>query len=79
MIADLQLACTKMEMVLVIAGKERDEAEGVPTEDVLRAELSALMAQGVKAKAAAQIVAEKYHMKKNQVYPYTIAEEPKGE
>lgn len=65
----------KGEMVLVIAGKEHDEAEGVPTEDVLRAELSALMAQGVKAKAAAQIVAEKYHMKKNQVYPYTIEDE----
>lgn len=64
----------KGEMVLVIAGKEVEETEA-PTEEVLRAELGELMAQGVKAKTAAQIVAEKYHMKKNQVYPYTFGDE----
>lgn len=63
----------KGEMVLVIAGKVAEEADA-PTEDMLRAELAALMAQGVKAKTAAQIVAEKYHMKKNQVYPYTFGD-----
>ncbi|MBR5329329.1 MAG: 16S rRNA (cytidine(1402)-2'-O)-methyltransferase [Firmicutes bacterium] len=64
----------KGEMVLVIAGKEAKETDA-PTEDILRAELKELMSQGVKAKTAAQIVAEKYHMKKNQVYPYTFGDE----
>lgn len=64
----------KGEMVLVIAAKD-PETSDTPTEEILRAELKELMAQGVKAKTAAQIVAEKYHMKKNQVYPYTIEDE----
>lgn len=64
----------KGEMVLVIAGKEAEETDS-PTEEMLRAELKELMSQGVKAKTAAQIVAEKYHMKKNQVYPYTFGDE----
>ena len=64
----------KGEMVLVIAAKD-PETSDVPTEEILRSELKELMAQGVKAKTAAQIVAEKYHMKKNQVYPYTIEDE----
>lgn len=64
----------KGEMVLVIAGKEAEETDA-PTEEMLRAELKELMSQGVKAKTAAQIVAEKYHMKKNQVYPYTFGDE----
>lgn len=68
----------KGEMVLVVAGKEGEENE-IPGEGVITAELAALMSQGVKAKTAAQIVADKYHMKKNQVYPYTFADKPKGE
>lgn len=64
----------KGEMVLVIAGMEREENEA-PSEEVLRAELAELISQGVKAKTAAQIVAEKYHMKKNQIYPYTFGDE----
>lgn len=68
----------KGEMVLVVAGKEGEENE-IPGEGVITAELTALMSQGVKAKTAAQIVADKYHMKKNQVYPYTFADKPKGE
>lgn len=68
----------KGEMVLVIAGKERKENE-IPTEEVIKAELAGLMSEGVKAKTAAQIVADKYHMKKNQVYPYTFADKSKGD
>lgn len=64
----------KGEMVLVIAGMEREENEA-PSEEVLRAELAELISQGIKAKTAAQIVAEKYHMKKNQIYPYTFGDE----
>lgn len=64
----------KGEMVLVIAGMEREENEA-PSEEALRTELAELISQGIKAKTAAQIVAEKYHMKKNQVYPYTFGDE----
>ncbi|MBQ1251654.1 MAG: 16S rRNA (cytidine(1402)-2'-O)-methyltransferase [Firmicutes bacterium] len=69
----------KGEMVLVIAAGDNIGETEAPSEDALRAELADLMAQGVKAKAAAQIVADKYHMKKNQVYPLTIGDGPKGE
>lgn len=65
----------KGEMVLVIAAGEKAAQDNIPAEEVIRAELAGLMSQGVKAKAAAQIVADKYHMKKNQIYPYTIAKE----
>lgn len=68
----------KGEMVLVITGKECEEDE-IPTEEVIKAALANLMSQGVKAKTAAQIVADKYHMKKNQVYPYTFADKQEGE
>ncbi|MGM9567757.1 MAG: 16S rRNA (cytidine(1402)-2'-O)-methyltransferase, partial [Clostridia bacterium] len=67
----------KGEMVLVIAGKPAEDHE-IPGEEVIKAELAALMSQGVKAKTAAQIVADKYHMKKNQVYPYTFSDKSKG-
>ena len=62
-------------MVLVIAAGEKAAQDNIPAEEVIRAELAGLMSQGVKAKAAAQIVADRYHMKKNQIYPYTIAKE----
>ena len=65
----------KGEIVLVIAAGEKAAQDNIPAEEVIRAELAGLMSQGVKAKAAAQIVADKYHMKKNQIYPYTIAKE----
>lgn len=68
----------KGEMVLVIAGKG-EEAVEAPSEEVIKAELAAFIAQGMKAKAAAQIVAEKYHMKKNQIYPYTFGMNEEGE
>ena len=68
----------KGEMVLVIAGKPAED-QNIPEEEVIKAELAGLMSQGVKAKTAAQIVADKYHMKKNQVYPYTFADKSKGE
>lgn len=68
----------KGEMVLVIAGKLAEDHE-IPEEEVIKAELAGLMSQGVKAKTAAQIVADKYHMKKNQVYPYTFADKSKGD
>lgn len=68
----------KGEMVLVIAASEGENAE-IPTEEVIKAELAVLMSEGVKAKTAAQIVADKYHMKKNQVYPYTFDNEQKGD
>ena len=68
----------KGEMVLVIAGKPAED-QNIPEEEVIKAELAGLMSQGVKAKTAAQIVADKYHMKKNQVYPYTFAYKSKGE
>ena len=68
----------KGEMVLVIAGKPAED-QNIPEEEVIKAELAGLMSQGVKAKTAAQIVADKYHMKKNQVYPYTFADKSKGD
>ncbi|MGN0963426.1 MAG: 16S rRNA (cytidine(1402)-2'-O)-methyltransferase [Clostridia bacterium] len=68
----------KGEMVLVIAGKPAEDHE-IPEEEGIKAELAGLMSQGVKAKTAAQIVADKYHMKKNQVYPYTFADKSKGD
>lgn len=68
----------KGEMVLVIAGKG-EEAVEAPSEEVIKTELAAFIAQGMKAKAAAQIVAEKYHMKKNQIYPYTFGMNEEGE
>lgn len=77
----LQLASEtelKGEMVLVIAGGAGEERE-IPTEEVIRAELAGLMSAGVKAKTAAQIVAEKYRMKKNQIYPYTFTDGQEGE
>ena len=68
----------KGEMVLVIAGKPAED-QNIPEEEVIKAELAGLMSQGVKAKTAAQIVADKYHMKKNQVYPYTFSDKSKGD
>lgn len=68
----------KGEMVLVIAGKPAED-QNIPEEEVIKAELADLMSQGVKAKTAAQIVADKYHMKKNQVYPYTFSDKSKGD
>lgn len=68
----------KGEMVLVVAGKPAEDSE-FPDEEVIKAELAGLMSQGVKSKTAAQIVADKYHMKKNQVYPYTFSDKSKGD
>lgn len=68
----------KGEMVMVIAGSSGDEKE-IPTSEVIKAELAVLMSEGVKSKTAAQIVAEKYQMKKNQIYPYTFADGQEGE
>ncbi|MEE0776680.1 MAG: 16S rRNA (cytidine(1402)-2'-O)-methyltransferase [Bacillota bacterium] len=62
----------KGEMVLVIEGANPQEDRATPTEEELRAELASLMSQGIKAKTAAQLVAEKYGLKKNAVYPLTI-------
>ena len=63
----------KGEMVLVVEAHVETTAE-IPAEEVLRAELASLMSQGMKAKAAAQLVAEKYGMRKNAVYPLTFSE-----
>lgn len=68
----------KGEMALVVAGKSGEAGE-IPTEEVIKAELAGLMAEGIKAKTAAQMVAEKYQMKKNQIYPYTFADGQEGE
>lgn len=61
----------KGEMVLVVEA-DKNPSSGIPGEDILMAELKELMENGVKSKTAAQIVAGKYHMKKNQLYPYTL-------
>jgi 16S rRNA (cytidine1402-2'-O)-methyltransferase len=68
----------KGEMVLVIAGSSGED-KIIPTSEVIKAELAVLMSEGVKAKTAAQIVAEKYQMKKNQIYPYTFTDGEEGE
>ena len=47
-------------------------ASNPPAEDDLRQEVRNLLAQGVKSKTAAQIIAEKYGMKKNEIYPLTL-------
>ncbi len=73
--SDTQL---KGEMVLVIEGFRGEENE-IPTEEVIKAELAGLMSEGVKAKTAVRIVAEKYRMKKNQIYPYTFTDGEEGE
>ena len=62
----------KGEMVLVIAGAEPAVAEP-PDEEALRAELQALMAEGLSAKDAAKQVAARYQLSKNDVYPLTFA------
>ncbi len=62
----------KGEMVLVIAGAQPGAASNPPAEDDLRQEVRNLLAQGVKSKTAAQIIAEKYGMKKNEIYPLTL-------
>lgn len=67
----------KGEMVLVVAGGSEEEI--LPAEETIKSELAALIDQGVKAKTAAQLVADKYHLKKNQIYPYTFADGTKGE
>lgn len=68
----------KGEMALVIAAAEGQKDTEV-SEEVLIAEVQALLKDGVKANTAAKIIAEKYHMKKNQIYPLTIGNGFKGE
>ena len=63
----------KGEMVLVLGrALKKDDT---PSPEKLRSEVKDLLNQGIKSKDAAQIIAERYHMKKNQIYPYTIADE----
>ena len=66
------------EMALVLAAAESGGEAERPDAETLKAAVAELLAQGIGAKSAALIVAERYHMKKNQIYPYTIAAE-KGE
>lgn len=63
----------KGEMVLVLGAAEKHD--DTPSPEKLRKEVKNLLDQGMKSKDAAQIIAERYHMKKNQIYPYTIADE----
>ena len=60
----------KGEMALVVAAAEGGAPP--PDEATLKEEVRVLLRDGVPAKTAARIVAERYHMKKNQIYPYTI-------
>ncbi|MEG0873698.1 MAG: 16S rRNA (cytidine(1402)-2'-O)-methyltransferase [Clostridiales bacterium] len=62
----------KGEMVLVIAPPPKNENLEIPSPQKLKTELNTLTEQGVKAKIAAQIIADKYGMKKNEIYPLTF-------
>ncbi|MDO4541867.1 MAG: 16S rRNA (cytidine(1402)-2'-O)-methyltransferase [Bacillota bacterium] len=61
----------KGEMVLVVAGAEAME-EAAPDAEILTREVRELMNEGVRSKIAAKIIAEKYGMKKNEIYPLTL-------
>ena len=63
----------KGEMVLVLGGAPK--SDDIPSPEKLREEVKDLLDRGIKSKDAAQIIAERYRMKKNQIYPYTIADE----
>lgn len=62
----------KGEMVLTVAGAKPGQENKNPDQDTLRQEIQSLMAEGVKSKTAALIIAEKYGMKKNEIYPLTL-------
>ena len=62
----------KGEMVLVVAGADPEKENNKPETEELRQEIRKLMAEGVKSKTAAQIIADKYGMKKNEIYPLTL-------
>lgn len=62
----------KGEMVLTVAGAEPGQEKKAPDKETLRQEVQNLVAEGVKSKTAALIIAEKYGMKKNEIYPLTL-------
>lgn len=61
----------KGEMVLIIAGAPPAVA-APPNEEVLRAELARLMAAGYRTKEAARLLAVKYGLAKNGIYPLSF-------
>ena len=70
---EIDTAGLKGEMVLVIEGAGRETAP-IEEKELLK-EMDELLEQGYKVKAAAEMLAMKYHLKKNELYQLYLRRE----